>query len=124
MKLLLTTVFILGALAATSTAKAQKVEASFPGGDSAWMRFLNHTLRYPDDAVNNEIMGTVIVSFTVNTDSTISDVQAASGPKKGGLREEAVRVINLSSKWVPATDNGTPIKSIKKEPIKFVLEKG
>jgi hypothetical protein len=36
------------------------------------------------------------VQFIVNTDSTISDVQAISGPKKGGLREESVRVITLS----------------------------
>jgi protein TonB len=88
------------------------------------MRFLNHTLRYPDDAINNEIMGTVVVSFTVNTDSTISDIQVSSGPKKGGLRDEAVRVISASKKWVPATDNGTPVKSTIQRPIKFVLVKG
>ena len=101
-----------------------EVEASYPGGSHAWLLYLNHTLRYPDDAVNNEIMGTVVVSFTVNTDSTISDIQVSSGPKKGGLRDEAVRVISASKKWVPATDNGTPVKSTIQRPIKFVLVKG
>jgi periplasmic protein TonB len=114
----------LAFVAITTTAHAQKTEASFPGGDTAWMHFLNHTMRYPDDAVNNEIMGTVIVSFTVNTDSTIADIQAISGPKKGGLREESVRVITLSRKWIPATDNGVPVKSTKQMPLKFRLEKG
>jgi len=120
MKHLLSTLFLL-ALAATTAATAQKTQPSFPGGDTAWLHFLSHTLRYPDDAVNNEIMGTVMVSFTVNTDSTISDIQAISGPKKGGLREEAVRVITLSKKWVPATENGVPLKSATKQPIVFKL---
>jgi protein TonB len=111
-------------LAAAGSATAQKTEASYPGGDTAWLHFLNHTLRYPDDAVNNEIMGTVVVSFTVNTDSTISDIQAISGPKKGGLREEAVRVITLSKRWVPATENGAPVKSTKKQPLVFKLVRG
>ncbi|HEV3414018.1 MAG TPA: energy transducer TonB [Puia sp.] len=120
MKLLLSTLFLL-ALAAAGSATAQKTDISYPGGDTAWLRYLNHTLRYPDDAVNKEIMGTVIVSFTVNADSTISDIQAISGPKKGGLREEAVRVITLSKKWVPATENGVPLKSATKQPIVFKL---
>jgi periplasmic protein TonB len=99
-----------------------EVEASYPGGAHAWLGYLNHTLRYPDDAVNNEIMGTVVVSFIVNTDSTISDVQAISGPQKGGLREEAVRVIKLSGKWVPAMQNGRFVRSYKKQPLVFKLE--
>jgi protein TonB len=97
------------------------IEAHYPGGDTAWLHFLNHNLRYPDDAVNNEVQGTVIVSFIVDTDSTISDVHAISGPTKGGLREEAVRVITLSGKWVPASQNGQAVKGYKKEPIRFKM---
>jgi protein TonB len=97
------------------------IEAHYPGGDTAWLHFLNHNLRYPDDAVNNEIQGTVIVSFIVNTDSTISDVHAISGPTKGGLREEAVRVITLSDKWVPAVQNGHAVQGYKKEPVRFKM---
>jgi len=99
-----------------------EVEASYPGGSHAWLQYLNHTLRYPDEAVNKEIMGTVIVQFIVNTDSTITDVQAISGPKKGGLREESVRVITLSGKWVPAMENGRLVRSYKKQPLVFKLE--
>jgi hypothetical protein len=99
-----------------------EVEASYPGGSHAWLLYLNHNLHYPDDAVNNEIMGTVVVQFIVNTDSTITDVQAISGPKKGGLREESVRVITLSGKWVPAMENGRLVRSYKKQPLVFKLE--
>ena len=98
------------------------IEASYPGGDTAWTHFLNRTLRYPDEAVNNEIKGTVIVQFIVNTDSTISYVQAISGPTKGGLREESVRVVTLSGKWVPAMAEGRKVRSYKKMPLVFRLE--
>ena len=98
------------------------IEASYPGGDTAWGHFLNKHLRYPDEALGNEIKGTVYVQFLVNTDSTISDVQAISGPKKGGLREEAVRVVSLSGKWVPAMEEGRRVRSYKKVPLVFKLE--
>ena len=106
----------------TATYTKVEVEASYPGGSHAWLMFLNHNLRYPDEAVNKEIMGTVVVSFIVNTDSTISDVQAISGPKKGGLREESVRVITLSGKWVPGVADGRVVRSYKKQPLVFKLE--
>jgi periplasmic protein TonB len=98
-----------------------EVEASYPGGDTAWIHFLNHTLRYPDDAVDNQIQGKVIVQFIVHTDSTISDVLAIGGPSKGGLREEAVSVVKASGKWVPATQDGRSVNSYRKTPIQFKL---
>jgi protein TonB len=99
-----------------------EIESEFPGGAGAWLRYLNKNLRYPDDAVNNEIQGTVIVQFIVDKEGNVSDVQAISGPDQGGLREEAVRVIKKSGKWTPAVQNGRQVKSYKKQPIVFKLE--
>jgi protein TonB len=99
-----------------------EIESSFPGGDGAWLRYLNKNLRYPDDAVNNEIQGTVIVQFIVDKEGNVSDVSAIAGPDNGGLREEAVRVIKRSGKWTPAIQNGRQVKSYKKQPIVFRLE--
>jgi protein TonB len=134
MKLLLTTLIFLAALTGTARAQYQdtskddrtfvklEVEASYPGGDTAWIRFLNHTLHYPDDAVNNEIKGKVWVQFIVHADGMVTDVQAISGPTQGGLREEAVRVVKASGKWVPGMQNGRIVRSYKKIPIEFRLE--
>jgi periplasmic protein TonB len=99
-----------------------EIESEFPGGAAAWLRYLNKNLRYPDDAVNNEIQGTVIVQFIVDKEGNVSDVQAISGPDNGGLREEAMRVIKKSGKWTPAVQNGRQVKSYKKQPIVFKLE--
>ncbi len=66
--------------------------------------------------------GTVMVQFVVDVDGTVSDVKAISGPEKGGLREEAVRVIKKSGKWTPALQNGRYVKAYRKQPVTFVTQ--
>ena len=98
-----------------------EIEASFPGGSSAWLRFLNKNLRYSSDAQDRGIQGTVLVQFVVDKDGNVSDVQAISGPEEGGLKEEAVRVIRKSGKWTPGVQNGRYVKSYKRQPIIFQI---
>jgi protein TonB len=99
-----------------------EIESLYPGGAGAWMRYLNKTFRYPQEAQDNEIQGTVVVQFIVDREGNVSDVEAVSGPSTGGLREEAIRVIKKSGKWEPAVQNGRKVKSYKKQPITFRLE--
>ncbi len=96
-----------------------EVDASFPGGPGAWLRFLNRNLRFPDDAMNIGVSGTVKVQFIVDRDGNVSDVQAISGPEQGGLREEAIRVIKKSGKWTPALQNGRYVKAYRWQPVTF-----
>lgn len=97
-----------------------EIESDFPGGQSAWIRYLTKTLVYPQEAQDNEIQGQVIVQFIVDKEGNVSDVEAISGPNE--LRGEAVRVIKKSGKWTPAVQNGRQVKSYKKQPITFRLE--
>jgi protein TonB len=97
-----------------------EIESDYPGGPAAWQRYLLKTLHYPDEAVNSEIQGDVVVQFIVDKEGMVSDVEAISGPNE--LRDEAVRVIKRSGKWIPAIQNGRQVKSYKKQPIKFRLE--
>ena len=97
-----------------------EIESEYPGGAAAWQRYLIKTLRYPQEAQDNEIQGTVVVQFIVDKAGMVSDVEAISGPKE--LRDEAVRVIKKSGQWTPAVQNGRQVKSYKKQPIQFRLE--
>jgi len=99
-----------------------EIESDYPGGQGAWMRYLNKTFRYPEQAVEQEIQGTVVVQFIVDKEGNVSDVEAISGPTGGGLRDEAIRVIKKSGKWTPAIQNGRQVKSYKKQPITFKLQ--
>jgi len=97
-----------------------EMESEYPGGMSAWARYLNKNLRFSQEALDNEIQGTVVVQFLVDKDGNVSDVEAISGPMEH--RAEAVRVIKKSGKWTPAIQNGHQVKSYKKQPIVFRIE--
>lgn len=97
-----------------------EIESEYPGGMAAWQRYLNKSLRYPQDAIDNEIQGTVVVQFVVDKEGNVSNVEAISGPNE--LRDEAIRVIKKSGKWTPAVQNGRQVKSYKKQPIVFRLQ--
>jgi periplasmic protein TonB len=96
-----------------------EIESEYPGGMSAWQRFLNRNLRYPQEAIDQNVEGYVTVQFIVDKEGNVSDVEAVSGPAE--LRAEAVRVIKKSGKWTPAIQNGRKVKSYKKQPIGFRL---
>ena len=96
-----------------------EIESEYPGGMSAWQRFLNRNLRYPQEAIDQNVEGFVTVQFIVDKEGNVSDVEAVSGPAE--LRVEAVRVIKKSGKWTPAIQNGRKVKSYKKQPIGFRL---
>jgi protein TonB len=98
-----------------------EIESEYPGGPAAWLRYLNKNFRYPEDGLNNEIQGTVVVQFIVDKDGKVSEVQAISGPELGGLREEAAKVIRGSGDWIPAIQNGRKVRSYKKQPVIFKL---
>jgi len=97
-----------------------EIESQYPGGAAAWQRYLNRNLRYPQEAIDNEIQGAVMVQFIVDKEGNVSEVEAISGPNE--LRDEAIRVIKKSGKWTPAVQNGRQVKSYKKQPIVFRLE--
>jgi protein TonB len=98
-----------------------EIESTYPTGMPGWARYLGKNFHYPDDALNNGIEGVVVVRFIVDKDGNVSDVEAVSGPASGGLREEAVRVIQKSGKWTPAEQNGRKVKSYKSQPVVFKI---
>jgi TonB family protein len=100
--------------------KKVEVDAEYPGDAKGWQAYLFKNLKYPDAAISNEVQGEVVVEFVVNTDGSLSDVRAISGPKE--LRAESVRVITESGHWIPARNKGVIVASYKKQPINFKLE--
>ena len=100
------------------------IEAQFPGGSSAWLRYLNKNMRYPDHAINDMIMGTVVVSFIVDADGKVPKPSIwVNQSAEFSLDQEAVRMIANSLLWTPAVrSDGRQTKSYKKQPLVFQLE--
>ena len=95
--------------------------ASFPGGPKAWAKFLNKNFKYPKRAQRMGIEGKVFLSFIVDKDGTISDIQVARGIG-GGCDEEAIRVLSNSPKWNPGLQRGRAVKSRMSIQIQFTLK--
>ncbi len=92
----------------------------FPGGTSAMMDFLQTNLRYPEAAKDAGIQGTVFVSFVVEPDGSISNIQVLRGIG-GGCDEEAVRVVGMMPKWEPGYQRGEAVRVQFNMPVRFVL---
>lgn len=99
----------------------EEIESSYPGGSDEWLRYLNRTFRYPQEAIKNVIEGTVVVQFIVDDQGKVRDIEPISGPTSGGLREETIRVIKRSGRWNPAIWNGYKVTSYKRQPLTFKL---
>lgn len=95
--------------------------AEFPGGGSAWGKYLQKNLEYPRTASRMGIEGAVHLSFVVDKDGNISDVQVLRSIG-GGCDEEAKRVLENSPKWVPGKQRGIAVKSRMGIRIQFRLK--
>lgn len=84
--------------------------ASFPGGMQEWQRFLRKNIKYPRFAQRNNVEGKVHLSFYVDAEGNISDIQVTRGIG-GGCDEEAIRVLKNSPQWNPGLQRGVPVKS-------------
>jgi protein TonB len=78
--------------------------ASFPGGQEALLAFLDQSVRYPE-GYESCAQGRVVVRFTIDVDGSIVDpkvIRSLDPP----LDKEALRVVSLMPKWIPAKEKG------------------
>jgi hypothetical protein len=97
-----------------------QIPAEFPGGFSGWQRYLERTLNKGILKQNNAPEGkySIIVSFVVDRNGSISDIKAENDPGYG-TKEEAIRVIEKGPKWKPAVQNGRNVNYRHRQSIVF-----
>lgn len=79
-------------------------------------------LQYPKDAVENNVEGTVYVSFYIDKDGAVSDVTTIGRKIGMGCDEEAIRVIKAMPKWSPGRDHNRLVKIYFTQSVTFRLE--
>jgi len=94
--------------------------AKFPGGMSALQKLITDSLKYPTEAKERGLEGTVYVTFTVDATGEVSRPEVSEGVHYL-LNEEAVRFVSAMPTWTPASKNGSPIDSSFIMPITFNL---
>lgn len=97
-----------------------EVQPAFPGGQAAMMKFLRDNIKYPSVCAETGIQGRVIVSFVVNKDGSIEQVEVLSGVHER-LDAEAVRVVKLMPTWTPGQMQGHAVRTKFNLPVTFRL---
>lgn len=92
----------------------------FPGGMVEFMKWLTRNLRYPVQAKNQKIEGTVIVSFIVNKNGTTAALKIVKSADPL-LDREALRALGTMPQWKPGTENGKPCRTMICIPVVFKL---
>lgn len=97
-----------------------QIQASFPGGDAAWIRFLQANLRADVPVRKKAPAGiyTVILSFLVAKDGTVYEIKLEEDPGYG-TGKEALRVFKKAPRWNPAIQDGKPVIYRQKQSISF-----
>ena len=94
----------------------------FVGGESELSSFINKNLQYPQEEKNNGLQGRVYITFVIDRDGSVTNVELYKGLKDGpGCDKEAIRIVGLMPKWIPGKVNGHPAKVRYIVPIKFQL---
>lgn len=102
--------------------KAQ-VMPQFPGGQNALATYVNNHVEYPQQAIDNNTTGTVMVSFVVDERGKVKDAHVIGNQMpKDGLDLEAIRVVNNMPAWKPGKVRGKNVKTRLELPINFQLE--
>ena len=92
----------------------------FPGGEDAFRKYLQESIRYPKEAVADSIEGRVFVRFIVDSDGSVCNVKVAR-PFNEFLDAEALRIVKSMPRWKPGKRGGVPVKVSYTIPINFLL---
>lgn len=80
------------------------------GGRKAYDKYLDNSLRYPVEALTNNIKGKVAIKFTVRTDGTLDEFSVVKSIGHG-CDEEVIRLVKEGPKWSPTTEDNVAVES-------------
>lgn len=99
-----------------------EIEASFPGGDGGWARYVKKAIEANiDELTEAGESGTCRVRFIVSKDGTVSSVEALT-MKGSKLAEIAVNAIRKGPHWTPAQQNGRHVNAYREQPVTFTIQ--
>ena len=92
--------------------KAEKMPSFMGGGMDKFTAWAQSKLEFPRSARKAGIdKGKIIATFIVEKDGSVSSAGVMSTlPNGKAFADEALRVIELSPKWEPGSNNGNPVR--------------
>ena len=95
-------------------------QPNFPGGKEELFKYLAYNMIYPADAAKNKVEGRVLVTFVIEHNGSISNVNVVNSVYPS-LDKEAIRVVSEMPKWIPGKANGKTVRVKYTIPITFRL---
>ncbi|HEX2630724.1 MAG TPA: energy transducer TonB [Chitinophagaceae bacterium] len=99
-----------------------EVAPVFRGGQGAIEDYINNNIEYPQQAIDNNVEGTVRVQFGVDEKGNVSQVTTVGNKLGYGLEEEAIRVVSNMAKWSPGQVKGKTVRTKMVIPITYRIE--
>lgn len=93
-------------------------DPEFPGGMSAWIRFLQRNLQVPAELEAGDHK-TVLVRFEVAVDGKVTGFEVLQSAGKS-YDNEVIRALKKMPQWKPALQNGYPVSRMFTQPVTFV----
>ncbi len=92
---------------------------SFQGGDlNTFRKWVQENVRFPQIALENGIQGRVTLTFVIEKDGRLTNIQVLQTPDRS-LSEEAIRVLNKSPKWSPGKQRNQAVRVKYTLPVDF-----
>ena len=109
-----------------STVSVKEIEvmdqtAEFPGGNDSLLIHIARNIKYPSNESIQNIHGKVVCRFVINIDGSVSDIEVLRSLDPI-LDAVAINTIKTLPKFIPAKQNGKPVRSYYVIPIAFKLE--
>lgn len=101
-----------------------EVDPSFDGGKKAMMKYLRDNLKFPKEAEDKGLEGTVFVDFIVGKGGVVRAVGITEEPGEEtdkSFRDEAIRVVSSMPKWIPGRQHGKAVQVKYSLPITFEM---
>ncbi len=102
----------------TDVKKVGRKLPGFPGGLRALTQYMKDNMRYPKEALNNQIEGVVYISFMINTSGQVEKPTVFKSLGYG-CDEEALRLVTNMPSWNPGTNDGAPEAMSYTLPVTF-----
>ncbi|WP_276378885.1 M56 family metallopeptidase [Flavobacterium sp. H4147] len=96
-------------------------EPQYPGGMTEFYKFIGKNFKIPAEVSKNKIATKIKMQFMVEKDGSLSEIEVVKDAYD--LGEEAIRVLKLSPKWIPGSENGKPVRVMYSLPITIQSEK-
>ena len=95
-----------------------EVQAAYPGGESALLRFISENLILPRSTQEGEVQGIVVLRFRIEKDGSVGKVVIKKGLSKE-CDQAAIDVVRKLHLFTPARQQGHPVPVWFTLPIRF-----